>query len=269
MNDTEIASFRRLCISLAREAGQLALDGRRTEMARGTNNLGTNTKSSATDLVTRYDQASESLIRDRLSQERPDDGVLGEEGTNIASRSGLHWIIDPIDGTTNFVYGYPAWGPSVAVAQGDTVIAGAVHIPMTGETFHAGLGLGAAQDDDPISVNDPQELSSVLIATGFGYDAEHRGVQGRRVASLLPSVRDVRRSGSAAYDLCSVACGRVDAYFEDRLNVWDIAAGLLIALEAGAVANSLDGGPPSAESILVSTPGVHASLLRLLAETNH
>ncbi|MGA1034638.1 MAG: inositol monophosphatase family protein, partial [Ilumatobacteraceae bacterium] len=111
MNDTEIASFRRLCISLAREAGQLALDGRRTEMARGTNNLGTNTKSSATDLVTRYDQASESWIRDRLSQERPDDGVLGEEGTNIASRSGLHWIIDPIDGTTNFVYGYPAWGP--------------------------------------------------------------------------------------------------------------------------------------------------------------
>lgn len=269
MNDAEIGSLRRLCVSLACEAGQLALDGRRAETARGAIGLSVHTKSSTTDLVTKYDRAAESLIRDRLARERPDDDVLGEEGTNITGTSGLRWIIDPIDGTTNFVYGYPAWGPSVAVAHGDTVLAGAVHIPMTGETFHAGLGLGAAVGDDAISVNNPDEVSSILVATGFGYDATHRGLQGRRAASLLSSVRDIRRSGSAAYDLCSVACGRVDAYYEDRLNEWDIAAGLLIASEAGAVASSFDGGPPTADSILVSPPGVHNALLGLMAESRH
>lgn len=256
-----VDSLRRIAIELAHDAGQRALAGR--ESARGTP-LNTTTKSSVTDLVTEHDQAAEDFIRQRLVQMRPDDGVIGEEGTSLGSRSGVTWIIDPIDGTTNFVYGGVAWGPSVAAALDGEVIAGAVHIPATGETFHAGRGYGAAVNDHPIEVNPVTTLAQALVATGFGYDSMLRAKQGSRIAQLLPEIRDIRRSGSAAYDLCSVACGRVDAYVEDHLNSWDVAAGLLIATEAGAITSAIDGGPVTPASVLVAAPGIHADLVEKL-----
>lgn len=257
--------LRSLCIDLAEGAGRRALSGRSTDLT-STASVVAETKSSVTDLVTPHDRAAEDYIRKRLAAERPGDGFIGEERGDESGTTGLTWIVDPIDGTTNFVYGLPAWGPSVAVAVDDVVVAGAVHFPMTGETFHASLGGGAALGDVPIRVTSQRDVGTTLIATGFGYDAAVRSRQGHRIARLLPLIRDIRRSGSAAHDLCSVACGRVDAYIEDRLNIWDIAAGMLIACEAGAIATSFDGGPPTPDSIVVSAPGVHHALVKLLGE---
>lgn len=267
MTMSAIDELRQLCISLAQGAGEVALSGRIADTNGAIGQPPAATKSSATDLVTRHDQAAERYIRERLAAERPGDGLLGEEGSSIESATGVRWIVDPIDGTTNFVYGIPAWGPSVAVAIDDVVVAGAVHFPATGETFHAGLGAGAALGDLPLSVTTIDDVSVALVATGFGYDPSLRAHQGERVARLLPRVRDIRRSGSAAFDLCSVACGRVDAYYEEHLNEWDLAAGLLIARESGALASSLDGGPPSPSSVLVSAPGIHAALVDCLVVT--
>lgn len=267
MTVSTVDELRQWCISLAKGAGDVALSGRIADTNGAIGQPSAVTKSSATDLVTRHDQAAERYIRERLAAERPGDGLLGEEGSAVASTTGVRWIVDPIDGTTNFVYGIPAWGPSVAVAVDDVVVAGAVHFPATGETFHAGLGAGAALGDLPLAVTTIDDVSVALVATGFGYDPSLRARQGERVARLLPRVRDIRRSGSAAFDLCSVACGRVDAYYEDHLNEWDLAAGLLIARESGALASSLDGGPPNPMSVLVSAPGIHAALIDCLAVT--
>jgi myo-inositol-1(or 4)-monophosphatase len=260
----DVDRLRSLCADLAVSAGSLALTGRREH------GVSAATKSSPTDLVTRFDRAAEEHIRARLAEARPDDAVLGEEHDPRAGTSGLEWVIDPIDGTTNFVYDLPAWCTSVAVRVAGSparILAGAVHVPTTGETFHAAVGRGAALGDRTISVSSAVDVSRALIATGFGYDAGHRGLQGRRVAALLPLVRDIRRSGSAAYDLCAVACGRVDAYVEDAVNDWDVAAGLLICAEAGALASDSLGGPVTSADVVVSAPGIHRALLDLLAST--
>lgn len=225
----DLNRLRQLCTDLAMSAAnQSAL--LRSEQK----HLHADTKSSQSDLVTKFDRAAEEYIRSRLAVERPRDGVIGEEGNDVAPSSGLTWIVDPIDGTTNFVFGLPAWGCSVAVARGSELLAGAVHLPALNETFSAAIGHGATRNGSSICATERSSLDTALVATGFSYDARRRAEQGATVARLLSQVRDIRRSGSAAYDLCCVAAGTVDAYYEQHLSIWDIAAGVLIAREAGA-----------------------------------
>lgn len=258
MLDTQLL---RLCLELARAAGDHAARCRRA-------GLGTpDHKSSATDVVTACDRSTESLIVERLREERPDDGLRGEEGTDTVGTSGFVWHIDPIDGTTNFVYGNPNWCTSIGVADADGTVAGAVYLPESGELFSAARGAGATLNGIAISVSGATELSQSLVGTGFGYRAEHRQMQSTRLAAMITEFRDIRRSGSAAIDLCAVACGRLDAYFEDFLHPWDIAAGELIAREAGAQSCNFSGGPAHPEDIVVASPAVLEPLRVLIAST--
>lgn len=214
---------------------------------------GVETKSSATDPVTEADRASEALLVSRLLEARPDDGLLGEEGSSRPGRSGLRWVIDPLDGTVNYLYGLPAWSVSVACEDGDGALVGVVHDPVHGETFTAVRGGGAFMGGRRLRVNDPVELGQALVATGFLYDRRARARQAATVARVLPAARDVRRFGSAALDLCALACGRVDGYYEDELGRWDWPAGGLVAAEAGAVVESLGSGVIAAGPALFET----------------
>lgn len=200
---------------------------------------GVGTKSSATDPVSDADRASESLLVDALLAARPDDGILGEEGTQRPGNSGLRWVIDPLDGTVNYLYGYPGWSVSIACEDLGGALVGVVHDPLRGETFSATRGGGAWWRGQRVTVNNPVPLEQALVATGFSYRPDHRRRQARIVADLLPRVRDVRRGGSCALDLCGVAAGRVDGYYEDTTSRWDWLAGALIAVEAGAVVGEL------------------------------
>ena len=224
----------------------------------------TATKSSATDLVTFFDRAAEARIVARLRECRPFDAIVGEEGADHAGSSGLRWLIDPIDGTTNFVYDLGGYAVSVAVCDAGGALAGAVHVPSSGQLFSAHRGGGATCDGTAIEPSGCADVSQALVATGFSYDPARRAAQASRLAHLLPQVRDLRRLGAAAVDLCLVACGRLDAYFEEHLSPWDSAAGALIAIEAGAVASDLTGGPPRPEELLVCSPALHRPLLELL-----
>jgi myo-inositol-1(or 4)-monophosphatase len=258
-----------LAESLARAAGALALRGRRGGLDDGQDHdLDQGTKSTSTDLVTRFDRLAEALLVDRLRRERPDDAIVGEEGAAVPGTSGYSWLLDPIDGTTNFVYDLPSWSTSVAVAHHGTTVAGAVYVPVTDELYAARRGGGATLDGRPLAVTSCTDLSLALVATGFAYRAETRRAQATRVARMIAHVRDVRRLGSAAIDLCHVAAGRVDAYFEEHLNPWDAAAGELIAREAGAVTSDLRGGPAVPASLVAAAPGVHAALLDLIADAD-
>jgi myo-inositol-1(or 4)-monophosphatase len=251
-----------LASGVARKAADLLLDGARH--ARST----VETKSTSTDMVTEMDRASEALIVAALLDARPDDGIVAEEGSARAGSSGLRWVIDPLDGTTNYLYGHPGWAVSIAaelVAAGSRqVVAGVVLDAVHDELFSAALGRGARRNGEPIRCSDQSDLSSALIATGFGYDPERRQVQAEVLVKLLPQVRDIRRMGAAAVDLCSVACGRVDAYFERGLAWWDLAAGGLIAAEAGAVVSSLSGGPVEPGSVFAAANGISLALRDLL-----
>ena len=199
-------------------------------------------KSSDTDPVSEADKASEVLITQALMDARPDDGLLGEEGAAAAGTSGLRWVIDPLDGTVNFLYGLPAWCVSIACEDEHGAVAGVVHQPTTGLTYSAMRGGGAFCNGRQLSVNDPVELGHALVATGFAYDVATRSQQAQTVAALLSKVRDVRRIGSAALDLCFVAAGLVDGYFEESTKHWDWAAGALIATEAGAITQAFGDG---------------------------
>ncbi|CAN5483100.1 inositol monophosphatase [soil metagenome] len=195
------------------------------------------TKSSPVDIVTEVDRAAEAMIFDRLMTARPDDGFLGEEGASAESTSGVVWIVDPIDGTVNFLYGIPHYSVSIAAALDGEPVAGVVVNVESGERFTATQGGGSFQDGVRLRVRadgSPPPLSQRLVGTGFNYVTEVKVKQTVAVSALLHEVRDVRRMGSAALDLCSVACGRLDAYVEEGLNVWDMAAGGLVATEAGA-----------------------------------
>jgi myo-inositol-1(or 4)-monophosphatase len=244
---------------LAVEGGDRAMTGR------GTQSLDVTTKSTATDLVTVLDRAAEDTIVSGLAAARPADAILGEEGTHRDGTSGVSWFVDPIDGTTNFVYGVPQWATSVAAGDAGGTIAGAVYVPAMGELFAAGRGRGATRNDEPIRCSSTTDVSLALVATGFGYHPADRIRQAEVVAHLIGSVRDIRRIGSAAIDLCYTACGRVDAYYEAGLNPWDVAAGELIAREAGCRSGDFDGGPPAANRLLVATPAIFDDLVRLLA----
>ena len=242
MNLPRAGELLELARSVAAEAGRLLHDcrpaGRPAVLS---------TKSSPTDVVTAMDRSAETLIRTRILAERPGDAILGEEGGE-SGHGRVRWIVDPLDGTVNYLYGLPDWSVSVAVEVGGTVLAGAVVVPQRGEEFCAMLGAGAwlwSGGGPPAALrcNAAVPLGQALVATGFGYEAARRQVQGEIVAAVLPRVRDIRRGGSAAVDLCSLAAGRVDGYFERGVNYWDIAAGGLIASEAGAQVGGLGGRP--------------------------
>ena len=195
------------------------------------------TKTSDTDVVTEVDKAAERFIFDALTSARPGDGYLGEEGANAEASSGVQWIVDPIDGTVNFLYGIPVYAVSIAAAAGGQVVAGVVTNVPTGETFTATLGGGAHLDGRPLRLRASGEaapLSQRLVGTGFNYVPEVRRLQIEAAAVMMQEVRDLRRIGSAALDLCCVAAGRFDAYVEEGLHPWDMAAGGLVATEAGA-----------------------------------
>ena len=256
----ERRELRELAERLAREAGTIALDGRR---AAG-RSFGGDTKSTRTDLVTEFDRAAEAHIVGELRRIRPGDAIIGEEGTADDGTSGFAWHVDPIDGTTNYVYDHQAWSCSVAVAHGDEMIAGAVAVPAVDELFSAQLDGGATLNGSPIRASDRDDAALALVGTGFAYDAEVRRAQAEVVANLIGDVRDIRRLGSAAYDLCMVACGRLDVYYERHLNSWDAAAGELIAREAGAVTSDSDGGAARPDDTVAAAPRVHAAFLAVL-----
>ncbi len=218
----------RLARDVAHEAAELVRSRRRDGVEVS------ETKSSPVDIVTQVDKAAESLIYDRLMAARPGDGFLGEEGASATSTSGVTWVVDPIDGTVNFLYGIPQYSVSIAASADGLVVAGAVLNVATDECFTAALGSGAARDGSPLRVRERVPVSQRLVVTGFSYVADARSAQAVAVGSLLGRVRDIRRLGSAALDLCFVAAGRADAYVEEGLNPWDMAAGGLVATEAGA-----------------------------------
>jgi fructose-1,6-bisphosphatase/inositol monophosphatase family enzyme len=200
-------------------------------------------KSSATDLVSDADRAAEDLIADIIRRERPEDGLLGEEGTANRSASGRRWVVDPLDGTTDYLYGYPQWAVSVALEDDEGGLAAVVLDPLRGECFRAARGQGAEVDGHPIRVRDGTPLAESLIATGFAYEAGLRAAQARVLGHVLPRVRDIRRAGAAALDLAWTAAGRVDGYYERGLKPWDWAAGRLLVAEAGGRVAELDGRP--------------------------
>jgi myo-inositol-1(or 4)-monophosphatase len=200
-----------------------------------TMDLAADTKSSATDLVTEFDRWSEATLVAAITATRPDDGFVGEEGANVKGSSAVTWLIDPIDGTTNFVYDLPGCSVSVAASVDDVMTVGVVHDLVRNERFRATLGGGATRDHESVTASGKDELATALVATGFSYEASRRRAQAEALVRILPAVRDIRRLGGAAVDLCALACGRVDAYYERGLSAWDSAAGALIATEAGAV----------------------------------
>jgi myo-inositol-1(or 4)-monophosphatase len=254
MSEATPAALQALAVEIAHAAGRLVLERRAGGAELGALGAAAERKSSATDLATEADRASEALITSMLAAARPDDALVGEEGGSAAGTTGLTWFVDPIDGTTNFVYDYPAWAISIAVADGDGGLAGAVHDPLRGETFSAARGCGALHNATPFRRGAPPPLAEALIGTGFSYSPAMRAAQARMLTTVLPGARDIRRGGSAALDLCSVAIGRLDAFYEANLKPWDSAAGLVIATEAGCRHTVLD-DLVADQAILVVAPG--------------
>jgi myo-inositol-1(or 4)-monophosphatase len=255
-----------LAVATAREAAELVARGRATA------GEDVDVKSSPVDVVTAVDTASEELIVGRLLAARPGDGVLGEEGAAREGTSGVRWVIDPIDGTVNFLYDLPAYAVSIAAEVDGEVVAGVVLNVATGELFIATRGGGAHFSSparpEPVLLTGsrPASLEQTLVATGFGYQVERRRAQGAVVAALLPRVRDIRRFGSSALDLCAAAMGRTDAYYELDLNPWDHAAGALVAAEAGLVVTGLPGSPFAEPMAIAAAPSIAAPFIDLLVE---
>jgi len=250
-----------LAARLAVDAGTMARDGRERGGV-----TAADTKSTATDVVTEFDRAAEALIVGGLRAARPDDAIVGEEGTDHEGTTGVRWCIDPIDGTTNFLYGLPGYAVSIGAGTDDGGQAGAVYIPATDELFTATAGGGATLNGRPIACSTTTDLALALVATGFSYQPARREAQARRLVSLLPRVRDVRRFGAASVDLCYVAAGRFDVYFEEWLNPWDIAAGELIAREAGCRSGGMYDGPARPDGVLVTTGALFQPMRALLTE---
>ena len=281
--DEEAEALLRIAVAAAGEAGRLLASWRGDERPEVVD-----TKSSPTDVVTEMDRRSEALITERIRAVRPGDAVLGEEGGQTAGgpagngsdlgasdggRPGrVRWVVDPLDGTVNYLYGLHDWAVSIAAEVDGTVVAGVVEVPRHGETFTAVAGRGAWLQRGGASValhcTSGVALGQALVGTGFGYDSGRRRVQGEVVAALLPHVRDIRRGGSASVDLCSVAAGRLDAFFERGLNYWDFAAGGLIAREAGAVVGGLAGKAESTSMAVAAGPGLFRPLETFLTRLN-
>jgi myo-inositol-1(or 4)-monophosphatase len=248
--------------AFAEQAARSAAGVLREHAARG--GLHVETKSSDTDPVSEADRDSEALLVRLIAEARPDDGLLGEEGAGRAGTTGIRWVIDPLDGTVNYLYRYPAWTVSVACEDADGPLAACVYHPALDEAFVAARGHGATLGGRPIHVNGVDDLQRALVATGFAYGVDERRRQAPVVGRVLEAARDVRRGGSAALDLCYVACGRVDAYYETGVNRWDWLGGSLVAREAGArfAVRERDGGPPL---VLAAPPAIFAALEGVVA----
>lgn len=252
----------RSVLQLARDAaiaaGRVLLSERPSVIAQGASA----TKSSATDPVTRADTAAQQVIADMLAAARPADGLLGEEGLDQQGETGWQWIIDPLDGTVNYLYGSDEWAVSIAVRDNAGTVAGVVHAPALGQTYTAVRGEGCL-DGRRLTVRRSRDLSRAVVGTGFSYDAATRAAQAAALTRVLPQVADIRRCGSAALDLAGVANGRLDAFYENDLQDWGCAAGALLASEAGAVVSQL-AGPGQRSGILAASPGLAAPLARVL-----
>ena len=254
------SQLRHVAESLAREAGDMALLGRKSGPLTAT------TKSSPIDMVTKFDQASEAMITEGLAKLRPNDAIIGEEGAAKHGTSGITWHIDPIDGTTNFYFDLPMWAVSIGAVDEHGPLAGAVYVPALGEMFSGARTEGATVNGLPISVRDNKDIADALVCTGYSYLISEREVHAKRVADIVMKVRDLRRFGAAAVDLCFVACGRLDAYFEEHLHSWDLVAGQIIATEAGAIVTNYVGEPVTPEQVLASSPLIQQELIALIAE---
>ncbi|MDQ3659495.1 MAG: inositol monophosphatase [Actinomycetota bacterium] len=229
---------------------------------------GVTTKSTPTDVVSDADRDSQELIVSLLRSERPGDGVVSEEGAAGDSETGLTWVIDPLDGTVDFLYGIPQWCVSVAVADDDGWLAGVIYDPPRKELFTATRGGGASRNEQSATLSQQQDLSQALVATGFSYDSRIRRAQAEVVLRLLPEVRDIRRAGSAALDLAWCACGRVDAFFEADMHVWDRAAGELLISEAGGVITPLMPPLGDGQGVVAANQGLHDALRALVLGDN-
>jgi myo-inositol-1(or 4)-monophosphatase len=249
-----------LAVRLAKAAGEELL-ARQTGLS--IDAAGVETKSSASDPVSAADRASEQLITEGLAEARPGDGLLGEEGAAKDSSTGLTWVIDPLDGTVNYLYGRLDWCVSIAVEDEHGALAGVVHQPRTGVTWSAVRGAGASRDGRPLGPLREVEPAAALVSTGFSYLPARRAEQANYLGRVLPAVRDIRRGGSSALDLCSVADGTANAYYEHVIQPWDIAAGALIAREAGAhvIAGA---GTAVPHGVLAAPPALAAALVDLL-----
>ena len=243
-----------VAVEVARAAAHLARDLREQGVT------GIATKSTATDVVTAADKATEQYVIDTLHERRPGESVLGEESGESAGAGAVRWILDPIDGTVNYLYGLPQYAVSLAASVHGVVVAGVVINAATGDEWTATQGGGAYRAARRLGGSDVTDLGQTLLATGFGYAADRRAHQAQVVARVLPLVRDIRRFGAAALDLCFAAEGRVDAYYEKGLNLWDHAAGGLIAAEAGLLVTGLAGAPPGPDLVLAAPPAIHGAL---------
>jgi len=254
-----------LAVTVARQAAAMVLE-RHGEVHAA------DTKASDLDLVTEIDRASEVLITDLLLAARPDDGIVGEEGADVASKSGVDWLVDPIDGTTSFFYGLPGFSVSIAARLNGTMVAGSVVAPAITTEYSALAGQGAWMNGawmtgDRIMCRDTDQLGQALVGTGFGPDHARRARQGMAFGTIIPQIRDIRRMGSAALDLAAVAAGQLDAYFEVGLSLWDYAAGLLIAQEAGAVTVLEHDDASDRAFVFAAAPGIADELLTLVRST--
>ena len=248
-----------LAEDVARDAGALL-----RESFRDVVRLRTHTKSSPTDLVSEADVAAETRIRERIARERPDDAIMGEEGEDLAGTSGLRWVVDPLDGTVNYLFGIPQWCVSVAVEDEQGTLAGVIYDPMREECWAAERAGRATLNGLPIQGSDCDDLAVALVGTGFGYDAAVRARQAEVVARVLPRVRDIRRAGSAALDLAWTAAGRLDAFYERGVQPWDVAAGALLCRRAGLEVACLEPDPPAGAGIAVAPPALLHRLLKLV-----
>lgn len=258
-------TLRCIAVRVASEAADLARTIRDKAVAEGS----VETKSTETDVVTAGDKATERLVRERLEQLRPGESILGEEEGGDGELGGLRWVVDPIDGTVNYLYGYPWFAVSLAAQVDGQSMAGAVVEPVSGRVWSAARGAGAYLGDERLRVSTAGQLNLSLIATGFSYSAERRRAQAAAVAKLLGEIRDIRRGGAASLDLCAVAAGWVDGYYEHGLQRWDWAAGALIAEEAGARVRLPGAGQADGlgdEAILCVTPGIATELQRALRD---
>ena len=252
-----ISELLALAQNIAKSAGELLM--KRPE------SFDINQKSSARDFATQMDHESEQLIVSAILSARPGDGIIGEEGANRASTSGITWVIDPIDGTVNYFYNLPGWNISIAAkdssaGENEGALVGVVYAPTLNSLWHATKGGGAFLNGKSIHCSAAHNLEDSLIATGFSYDLAERISQGLKIASLIPRVRDIRRNGAAAVDLCHVASGAVDAYFETGLKEWDLAAGGLIAREAGALVTGRSSLPAGEVMVIAAGPALHELL---------
>ncbi len=252
-------ALREVAEAIAREAGHQLREAFAGPLVNVT------AKSSPTDLVSEADHAAERLIRERLASARPGDGFLGEEGGDETGTTGLRWVVDPLDGTINFLFRIPQWAVSIACEDASGTLAGVIYDPMRDELWSAERGGAALLDGRPIAASTRTDLATALIATGFGYDAEIRRYQAEVITRLIPSVRDIRRLGSAALDLAWTAAGRYDAYFERGLNHWDLAAGELLCTRAGLVVRELEARPPAGTGVLVAPDALVDPLETLVA----